>query len=268
MDLVKLSKYMELPGGVQPVLTIKKGDIEKIVIVTNTDDFARLVTSRMSDVRKIPHRAKAWGVVECLYQTYTGKIDDIKASVCEFGWSAGQIESTLTELINVGAEVVIYCGCTGSYQENIKIGDLEIITGAVRDEGTSRYYAPIQYPAVADYYVTDALVRAAEKLGVTHHIGILRTTDGFYASQRAEEIVVKWNKLGVFSVEQELAAVYTICSTRGVRAGSVQAVTGNLIVGRHECQGDDLEIARKGESDAMDTTVEAVKILAQRLDLG
>ena len=111
------------------------------------------------------------------------------------------------------------------------MGDMVIPTAAVRDEGTTRYYAPKKYPAVADYRVVAALAKAARNAGNTVHTGIIRTTDGFYASQRVEEFVQQYHDLGVLSVEQEVAAILTIASSRGCYAGATLLVIGNLVMG-------------------------------------
>lgn len=58
-------------------------------------------------------------------------------------------------------------------------GDIVIAAGAVRDEGTTRHYAPAAYPAVSTTAVMSALQAAAERRAVTAHTGIVHTTDTY-----------------------------------------------------------------------------------------
>src|SRR5205085_3488976 len=109
------------------------------------------------------------------------------------------------------------------------------------DEGLTRYYAPKQYPAVSDYRIVHALEKAARAAGKTVHTGIVRTTDGFYPSQRIEEFVQRYHDIGVLSVEQEVAAILTVASCRGCHAGAALLVIGNLVTGEHSFNGDRVE---------------------------
>ena len=139
----------------------------------------------------------------------------------------------------------IQIGATGAIQEHIAMGDVVVPTASVRDEGLTRYYAPLQYPAVADYRVVQALAKAAKAAGKTVHTGIIRTTDGFYPSQRIEEYVQQYHDLGVLSVEQEVAAILTIASCRRCFAGASLMVIGNLVTGQHSFNGHRVDLLEK-----------------------
>ena len=145
-------------------------------------------------------------------------------------------------LINLGGKVFIQAGATGAIQDHIEMGDIVVPTGSVRDEGVTRYYAPKKYPAVADYRIVGAVVAAGKAAGRTAHTGIIRTTDGFYPSQRIDKDVQKYSDLGVLSVEQEVSAILTIASARGCYAGASLVVVGNLVTGLHSWNGDAVEL--------------------------
>src|SRR4249919_713988 len=198
MTLLKLPKYVEMPGRVAPVTGCRPGDVAPLVILTNFREHVERCRSLFDAVTWSTDAG--WEV-----RTVTGRYRETPMTVSCAGIGAGQTSNVMEELINLGGRVFIQIGATGAIQEHIALGDVVVPTGSVRDEGLTRYYAPPQYPAVADYRVVQALVKAAKKAGKTVHTGIIRTTDGFYPSQRIEKYVQRYHDLGVLSVEQEVA---------------------------------------------------------------
>jgi uridine phosphorylase len=236
VSLLKLPKYVELPGGIAPVIGCRAGDIAPLVVLTNHRSHVRRAEAVLDDVAFRNHDG-GWEV-----STITGTWHGERMTVCSAGIGAGQTVNVMEELINLGGKVFIQIGATGAIQERIAMGDTVIPTAAVRDEGTTRYYAPKQYPAVSDYRVVAALAKAARAAGNRVHTGIIRTTDGFYASQRIDKYVERYHALGVLSVEQEVAAILTLASARGCYAGASLIVIGNLVTGAHSFNGDSVEL--------------------------
>ena len=152
MGLLKLPKYVELPGGVAPVIGCKPGDIAPLVILTNFRDHVRRSEALLDEVT---FKTDAGWEVSTITGTYRGT----PVTVSSAGIGAGQTANVLEELINLGGKIFIQIGATGAIQERIAMGDVVIPTAAVRDEGTTRYYAPKKYPAVSDYRVVAALAR-------------------------------------------------------------------------------------------------------------
>ena len=99
------------------------------------------------------------------FVTYTGMLDGAKVSVTSTGIGGASAAIAMEELVKCGADTFIRVGTSGGMQPGVKSGDIVIATGAVRMEGTSREYAPVEYPAVADLSVTNALAAAARSLG-------------------------------------------------------------------------------------------------------
>ena len=88
------------------------------------------------------------------YRTFTGTVDGIKVSACSTGIGCPSAAIAIEELIKCGADTFIRIGTCGALQREVKLGDLCITTAAVREEGTTRQYVPLSYPAVADLDVT------------------------------------------------------------------------------------------------------------------
>lgn len=170
------------------------------------------------------------------YVTYTGYVDGEMVSVTSTGIGGPSASIAMEELVKVGADTFIRVGTSGGMDLDVKSGDLVIATGAVRMEGTSKEYAPIEYPAVADIEITNALMQAAEKLGQIYHTGIVQCKDAFYGQHSPEtkpvwyELMNKWDawvRCGCLASEMESAALYIVGSALRVRVGAVLLVMAN-----------------------------------------
>ncbi|HPJ72274.1 MAG TPA: nucleoside phosphorylase, partial [bacterium] len=196
------------------------------------------------------------------YRTFTGTVDGITISVTSTGIGCPSTAIALEELIHVGADTFIRVGTAGSLQERVDLGDLAISTGAVRDEGTTRQYIPLEYPAVAHPEIVGALRRAAENLDYPHHLGITHCKDSFYSEEEGYSAQPEvnsqrwktWMRGDVIATSMEEAALFVVGSLRRVRAGSVLAVIGRTWAGEPVIHG-------VGPEKAIETAIEAFRIL-------
>lgn len=200
------------------------------------------------------------------FVTYTGTLDGVKVSVTSTGIGGPSASIAIDELTKVGAKTFIRVGTCGGMQENVLGGDIVISTGAVRMEGTSREFAPIEYPAVPDLNVTNALVEAAKKLGLPYHAGVVQCKDSFFGQHEPEIMPVSyelenkwqaWLRMGCLASEMESAALFIAGSFLRVRVGSCFLVVANqerAKKGLPNRQAHDTESAIK-------TAVEALRIL-------
>ena len=122
-------------------------------------------------------------------------------------------------------------------QLDIMGGDIVVATGAVRMEGTSKEYAPIEYPAVASYPVIQALTKACETTGVRYHTGVVQSKDSFYGQHEpgtkpvSYELEAKWEawkRMGCLASEMESAALFIVGAYLGVKVGACYLVVGLL----------------------------------------
>ena len=203
------------------------------------------------------------------YVTYTGLLDGVKVSVTSTGIGGPSASIAMEELTRCGADTFVRVGTCGGMQQDILGGDLIIATGAVRMEGTSREYAPIEYPAVPDFAVTCALTEACQKLGFSWHAGVVQCKDSFYGQHSPGRMPVggellekweAWKRLGVLASEMESAALFTVAAARRVRCGSVFHVIWNQ---EREKAGLDQKESHD-TSSAIRAGVEALKLLIQK----
>lgn len=202
------------------------------------------------------------------FTTYTGTIDGVKVSVTSTGIGGPSAAIAIEELSKCGAHTFIRVGTCGGMQESILGGDLIIANGAVRMEGTSREYAPVEYPAVPDFAVTKALEMAAESKHFQHHIGVVQCKDSFFGQHEPELMPVShelsdkweaWIRMGCLASEMESAALFIAGNFLRVRVGACFLVVANQ------------ERAKKGLSNkqvhdtlvAIETAVEAIRRLIQ-----
>lgn len=200
------------------------------------------------------------------YVTYTGTLDGIKVSVTSTGIGGPSAAIAIEELSKCGAHTFIRVGTCGGMQPEVCGGDIVIASGAIRMEGTSREYAPIEYPAVADIRVTNALIQAADKLGVTNHVGVVQCKDSFFGQHEPEvmpvsyELTNKWQawlRMGCLASEMESAALFIAGSFLRVRVGSCFLVVANQ-------ERAKLNLPNKQVHDtelAISTAIEALRIL-------
>ena len=170
------------------------------------------------------------------YITYTGTLDGVKVSVTSTGIGGPSASIAMEELCRCGADTFVRIGTCGGMQTEVKSGDVVIATGAIRMEGTSKEYAPIEYPAVADLEVTNALVSAAKTKGFPHHAGVVECKDAFYGQHEPEKMPVgyellskweAWKMMGCLASEMESAALFIAAGKLRVRAGSCFLVVAN-----------------------------------------
>ena len=200
--------------------------------------------------------------------TYTGTLDGVKVSVTSTGIGGPSASIAMEELYRCGADTFVRIGTCGGMQTDVKSGDIVIATGAIRMEGTSKEYAPIEFPAVADLDVTNALVAAAKQKNFTHHTGVVQCKDSFYGQHDpkrmpvSQELLYKWEawkRLGVLASEMESAALFCCAAALGVRCGSCFHVIWNQ---EREAAGLDQEESHD-LSAALEVGIEAVKLLIE-----
>lgn len=224
---------------------IMPGDPKRCVKIAEYFDDAKLV----SDVRE--------------YVTYTGTLLGEKVSVTSTGIGGPSASIAIEELSKCGAHTFIRVGTCGGMQEDVMGGDIVIATGAVRMEGTSKEYAPIEYPAVSDVNCLNALINSANELGIKNHVGVVQCKDSFFGQHEPEVMPVNyelenkwqaWLRMGCLASEMESAALFIVGQFLRVRVGSCFLVVANQ------------ERAKKGlpNKQAHDTDI-AIKVSVEAL---
>jgi uridine phosphorylase len=200
------------------------------------------------------------------YTTWLGELDGETVMVISTGMGGPSTAIAVEELYQTGVQNFIRIGTCGGMNNKVIGGDLVIATGAIRMEGTSKEYVPIEFPAVANLEITNALAEAAKKLGVNYHTGVVQCKDSFYGQHSpnrmpvGSELMFKWDawiKAGCLASEMESAALYIVAQVLGARAGCVLNVIWNQ---ERERQGLSNPHSHDTEK-AIETAIEAIKLL-------
>lgn len=216
---------MENNEGKQYHVALQKGDVGKYVLLPGDPGRCEPIAQLFDNPVHVATNRE--------YVTYTGYLDGVKVSVTSTGIGCPSAAIALEELVRVGADTFIRVGTSGHIQKDIKSGDLAIISGAIRDEGTSKHYMPIEFPAIADINLVMALKRAAVKTGARHRIGITQSKDSFYGQHEPERMGVAqdllerwkaWEIGGALCSEMEASALFVIASMLRVRASGIMMV--------------------------------------------
>ncbi|NLB82588.1 MAG: uridine phosphorylase [Clostridiaceae bacterium] len=170
------------------------------------------------------------------YTTYCGELNNKKVIVMSTGIGGPSTAIAVEELYMAGVRTFVRTGTCGGMQQNVQKGDVVIATAAVRMEGTSKEYVPIEYPAVADFKVTNALVNSAKHTNYKYHIGVVQSKDSFYGQHCPQRMPIgrqlennwdAWIKAGCLASEMECAALFTVSGVLKASAGAVLSVVWN-----------------------------------------
>ena len=209
-------------------IQVGKGDVGRYVILPGDPKRCAKIAKYFDNAELVADSRE--------YVTYTGYLDGVKVSVTSTGIGGASASIAVEELVKAGADTFIRIGTCGGMQPDVMSGDVVIATGAVRMEGTSKEYAPIEYPAVPDFDITTALVAAAKEIGVRHHVGVVQCKDAFYGQHDPEskpvsyELLNKWEawkRMGCLASEMESAALFIVSDYLKARCGSCFLVMAN-----------------------------------------
>ena len=244
--------------GTQYHIGLKEGDVGEYVILPGDPKRCEKIAAYFENPKLVADRRE--------FTTYTGTLNGVKVRVTSTGIGGPSAAIALEELVKVGAKYFIRVGTCGGMDLDVKSGDLVIATGAIRMEGTSKEYAPIEFPAVANYDIVTALIEASKKLNMPYHVGVVECKDSFYGQHSPDlmpvsyELNNKWNawlKLGCLASEMESAALFIVASYLKVKVGSIFLVVANQ---EREKLGMENPVVHDTDS-AIKTAVEGIKIL-------
>ena len=238
----------------QPHLLVSDGDLADVALVPGDPGRVDRIAGHCSDATTVAQNRE----YKLVNATYEGR----PVTICSTGIGAPSAAIAVEELAAVGVETFVRVGTTGALQSGIEIGDMVVATGAAKDEGTTRRYEDDTVPAVPSYDALSALVEAAEANGEDVHVGPVTTDDAFYAETDA--YVEAWEAAGLLCVEMEAAAIFTLARRKGLAAGAICTVDGNLVEGTQKGETDDDELpeaARNNVERAIGIALDAATTL-------
>jgi uridine phosphorylase len=239
---------------VQPHLLVEEGDLADIALVPGDPGRVDRIADHCENTETVAQNRE--------YKIVNAHYGGQQLTICSTGIGAPSAAIAAEELHAVGVETLIRVGTCGALQSGIEVGDMVVATGAAKDEGTTRRYEAETVPAVPSYEVLSALVGVSRERDETVHVGAVATDDAFYAE--TEQYVADCEAAGLLAVEMEAAALFSLARRRGMRAGAICTVDGNLVEGTQKGDTDEEELPEKAKNNvgrAIQLTLEATRTL-------
>jgi uridine phosphorylase len=215
-------------------LKLAPGDVSPYVLLPGDPGRVPLVASMWDEAREVASNRE--------YVTFTGTYRGVPISCTSTGIGCPSTAIAMEELARVGATTFVRIGTCGTLQDHVRNGDIAIFDSAARHDGTSRLYAPLEFPAVASHDVVEASIAAGEALGLRCHVGTTRTSDTFYAlhgrpgSSFNDYWQSSWGehfedlrRMNVLAAEMEASVIFVLARIWGLRAGGVAVVLDNVL---------------------------------------
>lgn len=243
-------------------LKVRKGDVGRYVLICGDPQRTDQIASFLDNPREVAYNRE--------YKIWTGKLEVQDVSVCSHGIGGPSTAIAIEELYKVGADTFIRIGTCGGMQLEVEAGDLVVASASIRKEGTTREYAPIEYPAVSHYDVCHALVESCKELSYKHHVGVVECKDSFYSQHQPEskpvanELLYKWQAwldLGCLASEMESSTLYILSSFLKARSGTILHVINN----QERVKAGLSNLVQEDVTPAIKVAIEAIRKLI-RLD--
>ena len=248
-------------GEVQYHVHLRRGDVGRYVLLPGDPGRCESIAALFDSAHHVADHRE--------YNTFTGLVDGELVSVTSTGIGGPSSAIAIEELSRVGADTFIRVGTSGAMQDWIAPGDLGVINAAIRDEGTSRHYLPLEFPAVADAEVTSALLEGARRVGATVHLGVAHSKDSFFGQHEPERMPVgsylkerwhAWMTGGAIASEMEAATQFVVASCLRKRAGAILLIMGHPDQRPMTAEED----ARCSLDLLLQATLEGVRVLIAR----
>lgn len=256
---------MRVDPAMQYHIHLREGDVGKYVLLPGDPGRCELIASYFDQPRFVVSNRE--------YTTYTGTLLGEPVSVTSTGIGCPSTAIAVEELIKLGAHTFIRVGTAGFVQDDGRSGDLAILTGAIRDEGTTPQYLPIEYPAIASLDVVVALRSAAIRSGLPYHVGVSHSKDSFYAEIEPERMPLSdhllarwkaWKAGGAICSEMESSALFILAGIHRKRAGGVMLIIGDPTEKVETPEEEARLVALLDVNRSISVAVEAIKLLIEQ----
>lgn len=249
--------------GIRYHLKIRNGDVGRYILLPGDPGRCAKIAAHFDDAKLVASNRE--------FDTWTGTLLGERVSAVSTGIGSPSTAIAMEELIASGADTFIRVGTSGAIQPHTRRNDVAIVTAAIRDEGTTRQYLPIEFPAVADPEVVQALIAGAKTVGVPFHVGVTHSKDSFYGETEPERMPLKrmlaerwaaWVAGGAICSEMEASTIFIIAALHRLRAGGVM-VMGTPVTPDYDVSEEAMHF---DPERAISVAIEGLKILIGTAD--
>ena len=225
--------------GTQPHLQVEPGELTDIALLPGDPGRVDRIADRCDEHTLLAQNRE--------YKLLNARYGDRELTLCSTGIGAPSAAIAAEELAAVGVERFVRVGTCGALQSDIDIGDMVVATGAAKDEGTTSRYESRAIPAVPDHETLSTLVAVSRERSEPVHVGPIATDDAYYTE--TEGYVSDWEAAGLLAVEMEAAALFALARRKGLAAGAICTVDGNLVRGTQKGESDGEELPEKARDN-------------------
>ena len=234
-----------------PHILLSAEHIAKYAILPGAPERVDAIATYLEDVKRLEYNRE----FKSIWGTYQG----VEILVVSTGIGGPSTAIVVEELAKIGVTSMIRIGSCGALRKELKVGDLVLINGAVRDDGTSKSYVDLCYPAIPDYDLLNACVDCAKEAELPYVVGMARSHDMIYNDHK-EEVYDYWGNRGVYASDMETATLFVVGKLRGVRTASIL----NVVAEYHDSTEDGInqyvdqnKLAMEGERNEILTALKA-----------
>ena len=206
-----------------------QGDIGRYCILPGDPGRVPAIAALFDDAKQIAYNRE--------FNVWTGTLLGEKVSVCSTGIGGPSASIAMEELHNIGADTFIRVGTCASTCADVQCGDIVVVSGSVRMDGTSLHYLPMEFPAVPSYQLLKALEESSVSLGFHTTVGVSITKDSFYTQAEPEtkpvsdDLIRRWQSYvrgGAVCSSMEESILFSVGSSLGIRTASILVSATNF----------------------------------------
>jgi len=266
---------------------IKKGEIRPYVLAAGSPGRVRRVARSLRESAVISKQGEERGIL-----AINGLYNKVPVTVVNTGMGTSSASIVVREIIGSidfeekNRATIIRIGTCGSLQKYVKVGDIVVSAGCVRDDGTTRFIIYDQYPAVPDLKTTISILLAAKDVGYTVKenlwVGITHAKSELYGfetpplsavPEELESRLKSYKKMGVLATEMEFP-IFTILADmhnaewreKG-RSYRVDVGCALLVVSPAKEEAEHVQFKRVSQKDLIQIGLKAIEN-KNRLDEG
>ena len=150
-------------------------------------------------------------------------------TMINFGMGSPNAATVMDLLFSIKPKAVLFLGKCGGLKKRINIGDFILPIGAIRGEGTSNDYFPIEVPAMPSFSLQRAISSSLKYQKVDYWTGTVFTTN-----RRVWEFDNKFKnylkKVRAYSIDMETATLFTVGFHNRIPIGALLLVTDQPMI--------------------------------------
>lgn len=185
------------------------------------------------------------------YTVYSGVFEGERLGLLYHGSGSFSVSTAIDELAMLGAKAVLRVGNSGGMRDDLRIGDIVVCSGGIREDRITLDYVPLEFPAVPSRQMVQAEIEACESIGfpykegITLSVGTMYPGSGFETAlgvldQTVLDRVHLWKKVGAANVDIETTTVLTMTRIYGMHGGALLGIGNDTSSGEGEFLEDEV----------------------------